>query len=804
MKAQALLGWSPAKRLYEFVEADRTVFLPQLGPRDPSHTRPYHNSVPFSQISDEYTDRPAAMQQLEAALLERSSRWQHIRGAVVVGMAGTRKTQLILKYALVHAHEYDTILWVNADKPSSVVGSFELIARDLQLVDYNISLLSTAQVMPQQSTAVRNILEWLTKRTTPWLLILDNADEDDWGLRDILPRAGHGTVIITTQDRAIPRALKINSVCLDVMLEEEAVALLLEAVGCTQWTENLALLELCTDVVRRLEYLPLAIHLAGATINCDAALLAAGPERVGICTRSAINGYLTAFQNNRSALLRDTNHDFLRSPHRTTVWTAWETTFQLLERARTKSGTGVSPNVLLTFLAFLDPAVILYTHLKDAHAGLLRGQDFPYYKVSDWPPWLLRLVSAEYSLSQTIGNKSCEWSHDCYSQTMSRLWRYGLIRSKNADWSEEISLHKLVRWRAQQEADEKEYLQAYAQLLELITWASSRNTSAYRIYYETDDYDLDDPSTRGRLIRTLDELCSTYERLRHWEAAHNKLGWLLHEQVESLGRSNPGTISTLCRKLEAGVHTVSGNEVEEISEFIHGGSQTEQMALVENLPLQLRTLWSSVLQRDKKSSHAGWSNGDSDDDGGVPLRLEGLVGVSGASSVHIMDSRSWLRRSMEAFVSRAYRRWEKHERRSQIRTQMRSIQRTVRRDETRLHDRGQKASQDTEAAAPDLPTLFEVFSHGSWSTVSNYLRFIDAETVRYRDPIQRRTILHWAAARGFDTAAVRCLAFGSDINAPRTTSAADLCIMLARISIWVWWKRLSNMEQTSLLRMPVA
>jgi len=44
-------------------------------------------------------------------------------------------------------------------------------------------------------------IDWLARRRTEWLLVLDNADDPTLNLRPYLPRCSHGNILITSRSR---------------------------------------------------------------------------------------------------------------------------------------------------------------------------------------------------------------------------------------------------------------------------------------------------------------------------------------------------------------------------------------------------------------------------------------------------------------------------------------------------------------------------------------------------------------------------------------------------------------------------
>lgn len=112
---------------------------------------------------------------------------------ILGGLGGVGKTQLAIAYSRRYSHEYSSVVWLNATSSSTLVTSFQSVAR---------SLLKAAELAnlgsEQMSTRVH---EWLCQaRNAGWLLIFDNYDEPNlFNIDDFCPNVGHDCIIITTR-----------------------------------------------------------------------------------------------------------------------------------------------------------------------------------------------------------------------------------------------------------------------------------------------------------------------------------------------------------------------------------------------------------------------------------------------------------------------------------------------------------------------------------------------------------------------------------------------------------------------------
>jgi tetratricopeptide (TPR) repeat protein len=160
----------------------------------------------------------------------------------VSGLGGIGKTQLALRYALLHADEFDAVLWVDA-AGDDITPAFAALDKTLRL-----SIPSTATV-DERATAVREALEAGGRK----LLVLDNVDHFK-AIKAHLPRRGPTRVLMTTRLPDLPGAKALR---LDVLPPEEALRVMLgdrEVTG----PELTAARDLCAE----LEYLTLALAVA--------------------------------------------------------------------------------------------------------------------------------------------------------------------------------------------------------------------------------------------------------------------------------------------------------------------------------------------------------------------------------------------------------------------------------------------------------------------------------------------------------------------------------------------------------------
>jgi tetratricopeptide (TPR) repeat protein len=221
-------------------------------PRFPTALPPVWN-VPYRRNPD-FTGREQALADLAAQLSQGAAAavTQALQGAGGVG-----KTALAVEYAYRHRSEFDTVWWVRAEEPATLVGD---------LADLAVALGSPGAGQADQQLAVLAVRRWLDSNDR-WLLVLDNAQAPDTptGLEtplarlvDLVPQVLHGQVLVTSRDAHWEEHASLAE--LEVFTPKEAVAFLL-ARSRSGETATAA------EIAELLGFLPLALEQAGAYVR---------------------------------------------------------------------------------------------------------------------------------------------------------------------------------------------------------------------------------------------------------------------------------------------------------------------------------------------------------------------------------------------------------------------------------------------------------------------------------------------------------------------------------------------------------
>jgi hypothetical protein len=189
---------------------------------------------------------------------------------VLQGAGGVGKTTLAAEYAYWHRSNFDTVWWVRAEQPATLISDLTALAVALGVTD--------PEAVSQQ-LAVAAGRRWLDDHDR-WLLILDNAQapESSTGLRaplgrlvDLLPQVLHGQVLVTSRDARWEQHASLAE--LEVFAPEEATGFLLARSGATD--EQAA-----GQIAALLGWLPLALEQAGAYVRETRIPLATYLERL--------------------------------------------------------------------------------------------------------------------------------------------------------------------------------------------------------------------------------------------------------------------------------------------------------------------------------------------------------------------------------------------------------------------------------------------------------------------------------------------------------------------------------------------
>jgi hypothetical protein len=160
----------------------------------------------------------------ELAEMRRLLHGHKSRSVVVLhGLGGIGKTQLAIEYTTRHKEKYTAVFWLNTNDEDSLKSSFRDIAQHIleeQKGMPSTSTLASVDLNGNPDQVVTVVKTWLgLQRNTRWLMIYDNYDNprvpgnlDSLAvdIRKFLPRADHGSVIITTRSAQVSQGYRIH------------------------------------------------------------------------------------------------------------------------------------------------------------------------------------------------------------------------------------------------------------------------------------------------------------------------------------------------------------------------------------------------------------------------------------------------------------------------------------------------------------------------------------------------------------------------------------------------------------------
>ncbi|KAK4661301.1 uncharacterized protein QC763_0115120 [Podospora pseudopauciseta] len=381
----------------------------------------HHYAVPLGRVGT-YTERVGLSAELEQKLHIRHEKASVPYAVSVYGLGGVGKSQLALDYAEKHKHDYNPILWIDATDEERVRSSFKICAAELGLTveggENQGSIITDA--------GVRAVLRWLCERSEAddeWLLIVDNADDVSWGIQKVMPRGNRGRVIITSRDEQSTKLVggTCELVRVGDMSPPEGRALLLRHLQLDEELAPGGIKDDCDRVVKKLEFLALAIDIAGAYIGSHSP------------SDKALQRYLADYERHRDELLQ---MDFFRGLLATdkTVWTVWDTTLEKIAM----ENKGLRPDVLLTFLAHFKGGIIQDEMFRLASLGMEKVKANMGEEESERMP---------FELQQFLPLAGDKWDDFRYQQGCRLLLRYSLLQRVDQGWAG-VTMHGLVRWRA--------------------------------------------------------------------------------------------------------------------------------------------------------------------------------------------------------------------------------------------------------------------------------------------------------------------------------------------------------------------
>ncbi|KAK0748429.1 hypothetical protein B0T21DRAFT_356540 [Apiosordaria backusii] len=195
-----------------------------------------------------FTGRKTELAKLDKAFRDVTKSTQ--QRFVIFGLGGSGKTELAFKFANEYKDKFWGVFFVDGSSQKNASSSYAEIA-------------SIGGVEPNEKAAKN----WLTTRDLPWLLIIDNVDDDEINLEEVLPGGDKGCVLITTRNPSHMTHGNAGDRYLELLAMEpkEAEELILRAAEEPRpWAQ--AAIDSANLICKALGFLPLALVQAAKAI----------------------------------------------------------------------------------------------------------------------------------------------------------------------------------------------------------------------------------------------------------------------------------------------------------------------------------------------------------------------------------------------------------------------------------------------------------------------------------------------------------------------------------------------------------
>lgn len=179
-------------------------------------SRPSANGLP--PLSPYYINRQEPMAKINDALLG-DEYGRSLRLMVITGIGGSGKTQMAIYFAKTNQDRFQHIFFIDASSAESI---FNGLLKRMRSIDSSFEGSSLDDIL--QALAEPN--EVLTTR---WLLIFDNVDDPNLDISEFIPLCDHGSVLITSRNAQLAALDPENHLPVDVMTPGEAVEALLSS-----------------------------------------------------------------------------------------------------------------------------------------------------------------------------------------------------------------------------------------------------------------------------------------------------------------------------------------------------------------------------------------------------------------------------------------------------------------------------------------------------------------------------------------------------------------------------------------------
>ncbi|KAJ6437374.1 hypothetical protein O9K51_09930 [Purpureocillium lavendulum] len=403
------------------------IHVDTLGLRDDSSYVPQKHSSAHFVGRSEHIDRMASYFQPRGDA-ERPGR----REFIIYGPGGFGKTQLCLRFAEEHSKSFWRVYWIDASTTASLHQGFRAILNDPECRDVGPDPVKAAS-------------QWLSKQLREWLVILDNADDDDYVRSDLSLSGNRSNVIMTTRNTSLRRRVPPHgAIAIETLSDNEAKQLLWTAGVIHRYRERTTEVERhLAEIAQTLHGIPLALQHAASAIQseyCD------------------LGEYRQLFDRHRKSLL-DHQDYYGDTGYNHTLYSAWSLSIDSLEKKSRRelpssgqdtdgNGVSVCPAVeLLSLFSFFHHSMISKTifHRAAAH---MAGSSVP--GDGDGLPTVTPDIPTHF-----VKLNHGSWDSDLFRRSIQALQGASLIQSDAVEGT--WSIHPLIHvWSRDRLADENQ------------------------------------------------------------------------------------------------------------------------------------------------------------------------------------------------------------------------------------------------------------------------------------------------------------------------------------------------------------
>lgn len=153
--------------------------------------------------------------------------------AILHGLGGIGKTQLAIRFARDHRHDFTAIFWLSGQDRGTLLQSLSSILPRLLGQSQNTEAIDGEEIEQR----AKHVLRWLASEgNSCWLIIFDNIDQyspvnsatgDAYDIGEFIPATDHGSILITSRLQKLTELGK--SFTLKKLDLDDAIRLLLQS-----------------------------------------------------------------------------------------------------------------------------------------------------------------------------------------------------------------------------------------------------------------------------------------------------------------------------------------------------------------------------------------------------------------------------------------------------------------------------------------------------------------------------------------------------------------------------------------------